>query len=226
MTAWAAKVEDPDIGGEAPEGHVPGIALITPLMPVLLVIVLKVPIILAILIGSLYALLCCGKLKSFKEATRTITKGFHDGVVDSAPIIGFFLTVPMFCQAAILCAPFFKVILAPVVPQSPLFLCLVFVALAPLGLFRGPFTIMGAGAVTVAILQGVGFTTPLLFPLLAATTLTMNAGSCLTQSWISWGIGYTKTPSNEYLKLSIPTGWLICAIMAMVTYFMVGRTIY
>ena len=219
---WATKI--PNEGVVTPEApaNAPGYALFTPIVPVLLVIIFKLPIIFAILLASLYALVCCGKMKTFPDAVRSFSKAFHDGVVDSAPIMGFFLTVPMFCQAALLCAPYFKALLGPIVPTAALPLCIIFMVLAPLGMFRGPFTIMGAGAVTVAILQGLGFSTVLLFPLLATTTLIMNCCACPTQSWISWGLGYTKTPLNEYLKLSIPCGWIISIINIAIVYFTAG----
>lgn len=47
----------------------------------------------------------------------------------------------------------------------------------------------------------------------------MNVSCCITQSWIAWGIGYTKVPTKEYLKTSIICGWSLCVIMELVTYF-------
>lgn len=101
-SAWAAPKS-------VPENHqVPGIALLCPIIPILLVIILKVNVILAMIVTSVLALLLCGKGKSGGELSRSISKAFADGVVDSAAIMGFFLTVPMFCNAASLCAPYFK----------------------------------------------------------------------------------------------------------------------
>jgi hypothetical protein len=77
--------------------------------------------------------------------------------------------------------------------------------------------------VTVAILQSLNFPSTLLFPLLTTTTLIMNCCACPTQSWVSWGLGYTKTPLNDYLKLSIPVGWTMSVInIALVYFFLVA----
>ena len=94
---------------------------------------------------------------------------------------------------------------------------------APLGLFRGPLTLAGAGTATLGILKGLGFTNMFLFPLMYAPTVTMNISSCITQSWIVWGISYTKVSGRDYLKKTIPAGWLVCVILAAVTYMMFGR---
>lgn len=213
--AWAVvKKED------ASAQKVPGIALLIPVLPVVLVIFAKLPIILALLISALLALLLCGRMRSFADATKNIVKSFHDGVVDSAPIMGFFLTVPMFCAAANLCAPYFRMLIAPIVPDNPLIICIALAVLAPLGLYRGPLTIMGAGVVTVAILNGIGMPVTLMFPLLTATTIVMNCSACLTQSWNSWAVGYTKCSTNDFLKLSIPAGWVMTAALMVVTYIM------
>jgi hypothetical protein len=84
---------------------VPNIALISPVIPVVSLIVLKAPIIIGFISGSLFASLTCGKLKSWRVAARMIDKDFYDGVVDTAPLIAFLLIVPMFNKASELCDP-------------------------------------------------------------------------------------------------------------------------
>ena len=213
--AWAVEKQV-----EAPTQKVPGLALITPILPIILVIFVKVPIILALMLSGLLALALCGKMKTFSDACTSITKAFHDGVVDSAPIMGFFLVVPMFCNAASLCSPYFNLLIAPIVPDNPLIICIALAVLAPFGMYRGPLTLMGAGVVTVAILNGIGMPTTLMFPLLTATTIVMNCATCMTQSWNSWAVGYAKCPTKDFLKLSIPTGWVMTALLMVVTYVM------
>lgn len=202
--------------------NVPGVALICPIIPILMVIILKVNVILAMIVASILALLLCGRGKSFGELSRSISKAFADGVVDSAAIMGFFLTVPMFCNAAALCAPYFKVLLAPIVPENTLIIAIALAVLAPLGMNRGPLTLMGAGVVTVGILNTIGMPTTLMFPLLTGTTIVMNCATDLTQSWNSWAVGYTKCETKDFLKLSIPVGWVMTAIIMIVSWAMRG----
>ncbi len=213
--AWAAPKA-------AEQKNVPGIALLCPIIPILLVIVLKVNVILAMIITSVLALILCGKGKSVGELSRAISKAFADGVVDSAAIMGFFLTVPMFCNAASLCAPYFKVLLAPIVPENTLIIAIALAVLAPLGMNRGPLTLMGAGVVTVGILNTIGMPTTLMFPFLTGTTIIMNCATDLTQSWNSWAVGYTKCETKDFLKLSIPVGWVMTAVLMIVSWIMRG----
>lgn len=200
----------------------PGKSLLTPFIPVFLLIVFKVPIIMGFLIGGFYALFVCGKLKNFRTACRTFNKDFFDGVVDTAPLVGFLLMVPMFNKAAELCIPYFNALLGNVIPHSTLFITIIFCALAPLGLFRGPFTLYGCGAATLGILKGIGFSTAFLAPLMIASTTVMNVSCCITQSWIVWGISYAKVSTRDFLKMSVVCGWIICVILQIVTFVMFG----
>ena len=215
--AWAAVAPQTEEAKPAPT-----IALLTPFIPVVLAIGFNVPVIVGFLVASFFALAVCGKLTSYKAASEIFNKTFYDGAVDTAPLVGFMLMIPMFNKAAELAVPYFNAVLGGIIPNNTLVICIAFAVLAPLGMFRGPFTLAGSGAATLGILKGVGFSTPLLFPLMYAPTVTMNISSCITQSWIVWGLGYTKVDTKEFLKLSIPAGWIICIILSMVTYFMFG----
>ena len=197
-------------------------SLLTPFIPVFLLIVFKVPIIMGLLIGGFYALFVCGKLKSFRAACRTFNKDFFDGVVDTAPLVGFLLVVPMFNKAAELCIPYFNALLGNIIPHSTLFITVIFCVLAPLGMFRGPFTLYGCGAATLGILKGVGFEAAFLAPLMIAATTVMNVSCCITQSWIVWGISYAKVSTKEFLKMSVVCGWIICCILQVITFIMFG----
>lgn len=216
--AWAAQAPMTEETKSAP-----GIALITPLIPVVLAIGFNVPVIVGFLVASFFALAVCKKLTSYKAATEVFGKTFYDGAIDTAPLVGFMLMIPMFNKAAELCVPYFNAVLGGIIPNNTLVICVAFAILAPLGMFRGPFTLAGCGAATLGILKSVGFSNLLLFPLMYAPTITMNISSCITQSWIVWGLGYTKVDTKDFLKRSIPLGWIICAILSIVTFFMFGR---
>lgn len=192
------------------------------LIPVVLLVVFNVPIILGFTIGSFYALFVCKKLTSFRGACRVLNKDFYDGVVDTAPLVGFLLMIPMFNKAAELCVPYFNALLGNIIPNNTLVISIVFAILAPLGLFRGPFTLFGCGAATLGILKGIGFSTPYLYALMAIPSITMNVSICMTQSWIAWGVSYSKVSTREHLKMTLPYAWLVCIIMQAITYVMFG----
>ena len=215
--AWSASA------GPSDNTAAPGLALVTPFIPVVLAIVFKIPVIFGFLVASFYALLVCGRLKGGIEgAGKIVAKTFYDGAVDTAPLVAFVLIIPMFNKASELAVPYFNAVLGGIIPNSTLAIAIAFAILAPLGLFRGPFTLAGSGAATLGILKGIGFSTPFLFPLFYAPTVTMNISSCITQSWIVWGLNYTKVDTKEYLKGSIPCGWLITAALSILTLIMFG----
>ena len=113
-------------------------------------------------------------------------------------------------------------LLGNVIPNNTLVISIAFALLAPLGLFRGPFTLFGCGAATLGILKGIGFSTPYLYGLLVVPSITMNVSICMTQSWIAWGVGYAKVSTREHMKQTLPVAWIVCALMQAVTYFMFG----
>ena len=218
--SWAATT--PASAKKRRGDNAPGIALIAPIIPVVLLIVFKVPIILGFIIGSFYALFTCGKIKSWSQTCRMVNKDFFDGVVDTAPLVGFLLMLPMFNKAAELCVPYFNALLGGIIPNNTLVISIVFAVLAPLGMFRGPFTLFGCGAATLGILKGIGFSTAYLAPLIIIPSTVMNVSCCITQSWIVWGVNYTKVSTKEYLKLSVVVGWIICIILQAMVYVMFG----
>ena len=143
--------------------------------------------------------------------------------MDTAPLVGFLLILPMFNKSAELCVPYFNALLGGVIPNNTLILSIVFAVLAPFGMFRGPLTLFGCGAATLGILKGFGFATGFLAPLIIIPSTVMNVSCCVTQSWIVWGVNYTKTTTKEFLKLSLMAGWIVCIIVQLMCWFMFGR---
>ncbi len=217
--AWAAQTR-----GASEQKDAPLYTLILPIVPVILKIWLDFSVIGGFVIAGFLALFLCGKLKgTFKENCQLVNKLYYDGVVDTAPLVGFLLTLPMFNSVASYASPFFKVILGPVMPKSELLLCILFAVLLGLGLFRGPMTLVGCGAATLGVVRGVAsFSVPFLYCIFAIPTITVNIGSCITQSWVAWGLAYTKVESKDYLKLSIPCAYIIGVLLYIVTFITVG----
>ncbi|WP_313182765.1 citrate transporter [Lacrimispora sp.] len=214
--AWAAKsftVSD----------NAPAISWISVILPVLGVVVFQIPIILGFCLAGIYALITTGKLKgTYSDICRLFAKLFTDGSIDVAPMIGFLLTLSMFNNAAAYAAPYFTAILGGFVPRSALVLALIFAILTPLGFFRGPLNLVGCGTAILAVVIAALPDAPVafLYPLFAITTIAPQHLD-ITQSWVAWGFGYTKVSTKDYMKMSIPTGWIvgfICCILAFVLY--------
>lgn len=216
--AMAANV--PAEGGDAPM-----ISWLAVLLPVLGVVLLDLSIILGFILAGIWALLFTGKLRGgYKEICRQFAKLFTDGAVDVAPMVGFLMTLAMFNNSAAYASPYFSAIFGDLIPQSPLVLAIVFAILTPLGFFRGPMNLVGSGSAILAVVLAVNPTmsSAFLFPLFAITTIAPQHLD-ITQSWVAWGLGYTKVTSREYMKKSIPTGWIIGAILCLIIFFLYGN---
>ncbi len=203
--------------------NAPAISWISVILPVLGVVVFRIPIILGFCVAGIYALITTGKLKgSYSDICRLFAKLFTDGSIDVAPMIGFLLTLSMFNNAAAYAAPYFTAILGGFVPRSALTLALIFAILTPLGFFRGPLNLVGCGTAILAVVIAALPNAPVafLYPLFAITTIAPQHLD-ITQSWVAWGFGYTKVSTKDYMKMSIPTGWIvgfICCILAFILY--------
>lgn len=69
--------------------------------------------------------------------------------------------------------------------------------------------LVGCGAATLGVLSNVAsFSVPFLYAVFAIPTITVNIGSCITQSWVAWGLAYSKVESKDFLKLSIPNAYV------------------
>lgn len=220
LHAWAAG------GSGATIGNAPWYSWISVIMPVILVVSVKLPIIPSFIASAIYALVTCGKLKgNYTNVCRMLAKQFTDGAIDVAPMVGFLLMLSLFNKAAVYTAPYFKALIGGIFPTSALAICLLFAVLVPLGFFRGPTTLTGAGTAIAAVVISMGnWPVAFLYPLFAVMTI-IPQHLDLTQSWVAWGLGYTKVSSKEYMKYSIPTGWICGAILCVAVYFMYGRLV-
>lgn len=208
-----------------PNADAPVISWLAVILPVLGTAFLQLPIIFCFIVSGIYAMLFTGKLRGgFVEVCRRFAKLFTDGAIDVAPMVGFLLTLSMFNNAAALSAPYFTAIIGDFVPTSPLVLAIAFAILVPLGFFRGPLNLVGSGSAILAVVLAVNPTMPVafLYPLFATTTVAPQHLD-ITQSWVAWGLGYTKVSSRDYMKMSIPAGWIAGAIICILTFVLYGR---
>ena len=218
--AWAAQTNN----ASAEQRNAPIYTLLLPIVPVVLKIWLDFSVIAGFVVAGFLALFLCGKMKgTFKDNCQLVTKMYYDGAVDTAPLFGFLLTLPMFNSVAAYASPYFNVIIGNIMPTSELVVCVVFAILLGFGLFRGPMTLVGCGAATLGVLRNAAsFSVPFMYAVFAIPTITVNIGSCITQSWVAWGLAYTKTESNKFLKLAIPNAYIAGVIQYATVFVLLG----
>lgn len=202
------------------EKKVHSLALLTPILPVVLAIFFDFKPITAILVAVIWALLFSGNLKKWNEIGTLVQKTFYDGVADVGLVFAFLFFLQMFLRAAKVCAPLLSPIISPFMPNNLMLLFIIFGVLGILAIFRGPLTIWGAGAATLAMFQSIG-TIPVgaLFPLFLVPTTTVNGSICPTQSWCLWAIGYNKVGIKEYFKEVLAYALVVCFILEIAAYF-------
>lgn len=185
--------------------------------------------ILAFIIASLYALITTGHLKGgYKAVCGKLSKLFADGAMDAAPMIGFLLTLAMFNTAAGLNVPYLRAIVGNIIPSSALGLTALFAVVSVFSFFRGPINLVGSGAAFATIVfislgnagaVALGF--PFIYMLFSVTTVVPQHLD-ITQSWVAWGFGYTNVNPKQFMKMSIPTGYILAIFLCFLAFFMFG----
>ncbi len=215
--AWAMPA------GEAPAGekNVRAIALISPLIPVVLVFAFKLQLVPAIIIGIVVALL----LSTPKNPVQVVSSGFVEGLQDTAGAAALMIGIGMALNAVM--APEVAAVLQPVIsaviPTSPIMFVLVFGLLSFLAIYRGPLNVWGLGSGIVALLAASGMN-----PIAAMVALRLDSNVQAvcdpTNSHNVWVSDFTKTDVNEYLKKTIVWIMISTFVGLIVASFVVSLT--
>jgi H+/gluconate symporter-like permease len=202
-TAWAMPSAAP---APASAASAPAISLITPLIPVALLLGFKYiankpfDINAALTIAALYGILTTKP----REIINTLTGAITEGIKNVAPVLGLMIGIGM-AVTALMSDPV-KAVMTPmlqgIVPTSPAGYVLFFGLLSPLALYRGPLNLYGLGAGVGAILTGI-FPPHLVMGALMCTG--MIQGVCdPTNTHNAWTAGFTKSDVNDILKQTLP----------------------
>lgn len=197
--AWAAPV--PASSGKS----VPLPALITPLVPIGLIMIFNWQIIPAFVAGIIYGALTTDP----RNALQNITAATLEGLKDVAPVIGLFIGIGMALNA--MTAEPTKQVLEPlmraIIPGSPLGYLFFFALLAPLALYRGPLNFFGLGAGVAGLIKSVGLMPPVAL-MAAFFAVGQIQGVCdPTNTSNVWLATFTKGSTERFLKITIPYVW-------------------
>lgn len=193
--AWAMPAAE-----EPAEKNVRAIALISPIIPVVLVFAFKMPLVPAIMIGIVVSVI----LSTPKNVVQVISSGFVEGIQDTAGAAALMIGIGMTLKAVM--APEVAAVLNPIIsaiiPNGRLMFVLVFGLLSFLAIYRGPLNVWGLGSGIVALLASAGMN-----PIAAMVALRLDSNVQAvcdpTNSHNVWVSDFTKTDVNEYLKKSI-----------------------
>jgi Gnt-I system high-affinity gluconate transporter len=207
-----------------PRVRVPWISYLAPAIPVVVIIAFKWPLIPAFLLAIVFALATTQGSRSLRDSVAIFHKAFYDAFPDIATIAALWIICGMLIVAGQLDAV--KAVLNPVfspfIPHSPFGAAVFFALLAPLAIYRGPFSVVGTGAALLAVMLNANYVSPIFLYLCWRGPLCLQGSQDPTNSWTLWTIGYTKVSHAEFLKTALPWGWLMVAINAFIAYFMFG----
>jgi len=208
-TTWAASGP-----ASAPQRATPSIALLTPLLPVLIILAFKnagwltlhhvhsqtFEINAALAIGALFGILTTRP----REIVQLLSGAITEGIQSVAPVLGLMIGIGMVVTALMSepVAAVMKPALQAIVPHSKWGYVLFFGLLSPLALYRGPLNVYGLGAGIGAILTTI-FAPNLVAGALISTG--MVQGVCdPTNTMNVWTAGFLKVDTTDILKYTLP----------------------
>ncbi|MEF2968210.1 citrate transporter [Paenibacillus sp. M1] len=201
--AWAMPTAPANDGKK-----VPTIALISPLVPVILVFAFKLDIVPAVVIGAVVTILLTLPKRPVHVLSSAMVEGIQDvaGAMGLMIGIGILLNSVMAPQVASLISPLIEAVL----PNSPLMYILFFTILSPLAIYRGPLNVWGLGSGIAALFVSAGMT-PIAAMLALRVVSNVQAVSDPTNSHNVWVSDFTKTDINDILKKTLP--WMMAAVL-------------
>lgn len=212
--AWAA----PQAEGELTERKVNVFAMLTPLVPLVLVLGFEIDIIAGFVAAIIYCLITTINRDSMKELTKAVTQGIADssGAIFLLIGIGMVLKVVMDGRVTAYIGPQ----LASIMPSSGFAYVIFFSVLAPLALYRGPLNVWGLGLGIGAIMMSSGKLSGL--ALMAALMSTGQIqGICdPTNTHNVWTAAATGCDVNDILRKTLPYVWIATIIGLIAAGFM------
>ncbi len=194
----------------------PSLALLTPIVPLVLVLFCRWEIIPAFMVGITYGVLLTWRENSINLLTRSIIDGIASVIPAVVLMMGIGMLVSTMMNPAI--AESMAPLMASIVPTKATLYIVVFTLMAPFALYRGPLSLWGMGSGLVALVQ-------------KSTTLSSQAimgmlmsvgqvqGICdPTNTHNIWIATYLGTDTQVLLKRTIPYAWIavVCGLVIAV----------
>ena len=198
-TAWAMPNSD-KIKDNSQD--IPIYALLTPVIPILLVFIWNVHVIPAIIVGGIYGVLTTRP----KDIINLLSSSLIEGVKESAPAvslmigIGMVLLAVMHESTAIIMQP----LITAVVPSSKLSYILFFAILSPLALYRGPLNLWGLGSGIAVLMLSANTLSPMAITGALLALSAVQDVSDPTNTHNVWLGNFIETDTSVILKRTFP----------------------
>lgn len=183
--------------------QVNALALISPLVPVLIIFIFHMDVVPAICLS----LVICLLLARPKRPTHILVSSLVEGIQNVAGAIGLMVGIGILLNAVT--APQVTLVLKPliasIIPGSPLTYIIFFSLLSPLALYRGPLNSYGLGSGLGVLMLGSGLS-PLATMLALRSALLVQGLSDPTNTHNVWASDFAKVDVNDILRKTLPWG--------------------
>jgi hypothetical protein len=209
---WAVNTGTP----EEPPARVPGVALITPLLPLLLYYALHAQAVPAFAIAALFGVLVTRP----REAVQRLVAAAIRGVEDVAPAVLLFMGIGMLLVATK--EPQFAAAMAPLVAggwlRNPIAYVVVFGFASPLVLYRGPLNPFGVGIAIFTVLLTANVLPPVVLVAAIMAVVQVQNVCDPTNTANVWIANFTGVPLDAITKRTLPyqTAVAVLATLAVV----------
>jgi Na+/H+ antiporter NhaC len=222
--AFSAPVNSIEEGTYEIKGVTGALAMCTPLVPLIMVIGFKFPLIPSFLLSILWACIFTSRHAGWKNTMNMLTKTMFDGFSATAPSTTLMIGIGMLLLA--INQPAVKDSLSPmmrmITPSNTITFVLFFILLAPLCLYRGPLNLWGLGAGIAALMVSLN-----VLPLNAimggfCAVSVMQLLCCPTNTHNVWVTSYTGEEVTSVTKRLILWVWpaVIVGVIATVILYM------
>lgn len=198
-------------------------ACATPLVVVLVMLIFRLDAIPVFLVGIVWAIVFTVKGKWTKYSSMLV-QSCYEGFKDGAPTAGLMFGIGMIINA--MTAPTTQAAIRPfmemITPHSAIALVIFVCLLAPLGLYRGPFNLMGLGAGLAASMVAVNAVPVAALSAVFYAAYRWPSQSCPTSTQVVWAsnfVGYDPVTTTNKVFLA---NWVVTAltvVIMVVIYF-------
>jgi H+/gluconate symporter-like permease len=211
---WPVPADSPEL--PARKVRIP--ALLTPLVPFVMVLLLKTDIITGFVVAILYGLLTTISRNTMKDLTKAVTQGIADsaGAIFLMIGIGMLLLVVMDPRVTAHIGPQ----LASILPGNGFIYVIFFAIIAPLSLYRGPLNVWGLGLGIGALMAASGRLSGLAIMAALMSTGQLQGICDPTNTHNVWTAAFVETDVNDILRKTLPYVWGAAIIGLIIAGFM------
>lgn len=191
----------------------PPLAMITPLVPLILVLTCKWEIIPAFLAAITFGVLVTWRKDSINQLTRAIIDGTQTVIPAIVLMIGIGMLISSVSHPKV--AGAIAPMVAQIIPTTPVMYVVGFTLMTPLALYRGPLSLWGMGSGLLKVIQN---STQLSGQAIMGMLMSVGQvqGICdPTNTHNIWIATYLGTDTHALLKKTLPYAWL-CAIAGLI----------